>query len=186
MSEGYYYNNSRDKRRQQKRRQSIVKGVIFGVVCVAIVALLVLLFVKLFGGRDDNGDVTKEPAQTSEQETRDPAQTEDTEDPADTTKAEEDDTTPAGGSENANVQAIAYYMTAKPNRFVPSWKFFNRQLEAIRCHDSQFPTGSEALSSLQLYLKLRSIDFGIRSFSGIAEGFRVLGKTHMHCLPEAK
>ena len=106
MSEGYYYNNSRDKRRQQKRRQSIVKGVIFGVVCVAIVALLVLLFVKLFGGRDDNGDVTKEPAQTSEQETRDPAQTEDTEDPADTTKADEDDTTPAGGSENANVQAV--------------------------------------------------------------------------------
>ena len=90
------------------------------------------------------------------------------------------------GAENADVQAIAYYMTAKPNRFVPSWKFCNRQLEAIRCHDSQFPTGSEALSSLKLYLKLRSIDFGIRSFSGRAEGFRVLGKTHMHCLPEAK
>lgn len=90
------------------------------------------------------------------------------------------------GAENADVQAIAYYMTANPNRFVPTAKFFNRQMEALRCHASQFPTGSEALSSLQLYLKLRSIDFGIRSFSGRAEGFRVLGKTHMHCLPEAK
>ena len=32
---------------------------------------------------------------------------------------------------------------------------------------------------------LAGTDFGMRSFKGQAEGFRVLGPTHMHCLPEA-
>ena len=53
------------------------------------------------------------------------------------------------------------------------------------CHRSQFPEGSPEGSAIRLYLKLRSIDFGLRSFQGRAEGFRVLGVTHMHCLPEA-
>ena len=38
---------------------------------------------------------------------------------------------------------------------------------------------------MALYLKLRAADFGLRSLGGKAEGFRVLSKTHMHCLPEA-
>ena len=33
--------------------------------------------------------------------------------------------------------------------------------------------------------KLRAADFGLRSMKGRAEGFRVLGVTQMHCLPEA-
>ena len=38
--------------------------------------------------------------------------------------------------------------------------------------------------SIALYLKVRALDFGLRSCKGCAEGFRVLGVTHMHCLPE--
>ena len=90
------------------------------------------------------------------------------------------------GAQNADVQALAYYMTARPNRFVKTGKCFDRQLYALRCHASQFPADSEAWRSLELYLKLRARDFGLRSFTGRAEGFRVLGKTQMHCLPEAK
>ena len=56
---------------------------------------------------------------------------------------------------------------------------------AVLCHKTQFPSDSEAYNSVALYLKLRAADFGLRSLSGKAEGFRVLGKTHMHCLPEA-
>ena len=90
------------------------------------------------------------------------------------------------GAQNADVQAIGYYMTARPNRFMPNGRTFARQLEALRCHASQFPAGSEALNSLTTYLKLRAADFALRSLRGRAEGFRVLGKTQMHCLPEAK
>ncbi len=90
------------------------------------------------------------------------------------------------GAESADVQALGYYMTARANRFIGTGRYFARQLDAIRCHASQFPADSEALKSLTLYLRLRSLDFGIRSLKGRAEGFRVLGKTQMHCLPEAK
>ena len=49
----------------------------------------------------------------------------------------------------------------------------------------QCDRGCGDAQSIPLYLKLRSIDFGIRSLKGCAEGFRVLGVTQMHCLPEA-
>ena len=91
----------------------------------------------------------------------------------------------AYGAETASIEAIAYYMTAKPNRYMKVSGFMNRQLEAILTHKSQFHGDSEAFKVVRTYLKLRAFDFGIRSFSGKAEGFRVLGRTHMHCLPEA-
>ena len=89
------------------------------------------------------------------------------------------------GAAPAPVRALAFYMTARPNRFVKTNGLLNRQLGAILCHRTQFPQDSEAFKSLSLYLKLRSVDFGLRSLKGRAEGFRVLGQTHMHCLPEA-
>lgn len=91
----------------------------------------------------------------------------------------------ACGAGTAPIEAIAYYMTAKPNRFVGTKGFTELQKKALLCHKSQFPEASPAYRSLESYLKLRSVDFGIRSFKGKAEGFRVLGRTQMHCLPEA-
>ena len=91
------------------------------------------------------------------------------------------------GAKRAPVQAIAYYMTAKPNRYVKvSKEMFALQNEALfGYHTSQFPEGSTEAKQLQMYLKLRAVDIGIRSGKGLAEGFRVLGQTQMHCLPEA-
>ena len=89
------------------------------------------------------------------------------------------------GAKSADVKAVAFYMTAKPNRFVGTKGFTQIQREALLCHVSQFPKDSDAYKSIDTYLKLRSADFGIRSLKGSAEGFRILGRTHMHCLPEA-
>ena len=90
------------------------------------------------------------------------------------------------GAESAQIQALAYYMTARPNRFVSTRDHLLKQLDAIfTCHESQFPAGCAGANSIRLYLKLRALDFGIRSLKGQAEGFRVLGQTQMHCLPEA-
>ena len=89
------------------------------------------------------------------------------------------------GAEAAPVQALAYYMTAKPNRFVKTTGYVKRQRKAIfGCHLSQFPKGCQHGKAISAYLKLRSIDFGMRNFCTAAEGFRVLGPVHMHCLPE--
>lgn len=73
-------------------------------------------------------------------------------------------------------------MTAKPNQYVNTRGFLSRQLESIYgCHKSQFPKKD----AVAVYLKLRAADFGLRALCGCAEGFRVLGQTQMHCLPEA-
>ena len=90
------------------------------------------------------------------------------------------------GAESAQVKALALYMTARPNRFVATRGHVEKQLSAIfSCHLTQFPPASPAAASIRLYLKLRALDFGLRSLKGQAEGFRVLGPTQMHCLPEA-
>lgn len=90
------------------------------------------------------------------------------------------------GASAADVKGIAYYMTAKPNRYVRVTKeMFELQNEALfGCHVSQFPAGYTETKQLQMYLKLRSADFGLRNMCAHAEGFRVLGPAHMHCTPE--
>ena len=93
----------------------------------------------------------------------------------------------AYGFKKAGVKALAFYMTAKANTFVKIHAHqFEKQLKSIfDCHLSQFPKNNEAGNAIKLYLKIRSLDQGIRCFSKHGEGFRVLGPTHMHCLPEA-
>lgn len=90
------------------------------------------------------------------------------------------------GAETSNIKAIGFYMTNKPNQFVKINKYQNLQIDAIlNGHKSQFPEGSKDATAGKVYLKLRSIDMGLRSFKGKAEGFRVLPSIGMHCIPEA-
>ena len=89
------------------------------------------------------------------------------------------------GAESADVQAVAFYMTARPNQYIRTGSGIDKQSESIRSHKSQFPEDSEALKQVLLYLKLRSRFFGAKTLKGNAEGFRVLGRVQMHCLPEA-
>lgn len=90
------------------------------------------------------------------------------------------------GAEPAQVQALAFFMTAKPNRYVNTRGYLKKQLEVLfSCFPSQYPPENPAGKSVALYLKLRAYEFGLRKLCGTAEGFRVLGTTQMHCLPEA-
>lgn len=91
------------------------------------------------------------------------------------------------GAKAAPVQALALFMTAKTNQLVKTTGYLKLQLRSVfGCHLSQFPEGCAEAKSIPLYLKLRALEFGIRSGKGCAEGFRVLGVTHMHCFPEAE
>ncbi|MFC2821447.1 MAG: PIG-L deacetylase family protein [Sphaerochaeta sp.] len=90
------------------------------------------------------------------------------------------------GAEPADVSAIAFYMTAKPNVFIKTKGHVKKQLDSIfSVHISQFPKDCPQSIAIAKYIKLRAFFFGLRSFKGQAEGFRVLGVTHMHCMPEA-
>lgn len=90
------------------------------------------------------------------------------------------------GAGSAPVKALAYYFTAKPNCFVETAGYLSKQLDSIfKYHLSQFSDGCPDAGSIKMYLRLRAYDFGLRSLHKTAEGFRVLGPTQMHCLPEA-
>lgn len=90
------------------------------------------------------------------------------------------------GAEAVELKALAMYMSARCNTFVATSGYFEKQLKAIfDTHLTQFPPECADAKSISRYLKLRAYDFGIRKLCQTAEGFRVLGKTQMHCLPEA-
>ena len=90
------------------------------------------------------------------------------------------------GAQACPLKAVAFYMTAKPNVYMKTTGFLKKQLAALfENHLSQYPEGCPDRNAISLYLKLRARDFGMRSFHITAEGFRILGTTHMHCLPEA-
>ena len=90
------------------------------------------------------------------------------------------------GARTASVQLLALYMTAKVSQYVGTSGNLETQMSALfGCHTSQFPLGSPSEKSIRMYLKLRATDFGVRSRHKTAEGFRVLDRTRMHCLPEA-
>ena len=90
------------------------------------------------------------------------------------------------GASPAPLKAVAFYMTARPNVFMKTTGFVKKQLAALfDNHQSQYPDNCPDRNAIQLYLKLRARDFGLRSFHLTAEGFRMLGTIHMHCLPEA-
>ena len=90
------------------------------------------------------------------------------------------------GASPVPLKAVAFYMTARPNVFMKTTGFVKNQLAALfENHLSQYPAGCDDRDAIKLYLKLRARDFGLRSFHVTAEGFRILGTIHMHCLPEA-
>ena len=90
------------------------------------------------------------------------------------------------GAQASAVQLLAMYMTAKVDQYVGTAGYLESQLAALfGCHNTQFPGGSAAEKSIRLYLKLRASEFGLKSGHKTAEGFRVLDRTRMHCLPEA-
>lgn len=89
------------------------------------------------------------------------------------------------GLDAVDLKGIAFFMTAKVNSYVNTKGYFAAQENAIfGCHVSQFPEGSPDRKSIGAYTKLRAYSFGAKRLCGTAEGFRVLGVTHMHCLPE--
>lgn len=77
---------------------------------------------------------------------------------------------------------IAYYYTDKPNSYIGVKKCLAKHMQAVRCHASQFT--QQELDNLQKYFTIRQLRFGLRSFKGRADGYRVLGAAHQHCFPE--
>ena len=89
------------------------------------------------------------------------------------------------------VKGIAYYFTDKPNQYIKTKgrKVFDKKIESILAHKSQFPNSTETekadFNGIKAYFTFRSIRFGLRTCFGRADGFRVQGRVHSHCAPES-
>lgn len=85
---------------------------------------------------------------------------------------------------------IAYYYTSKPNYYVKiSAKQYQKRLDALNCFKSQFPIDNDVLGewkAMKLYFKFRSVKNGAHKCSLNGDAFRVLGRVHSHCAPEAE
>lgn len=91
------------------------------------------------------------------------------------------------GAKHFSLKAAAFYMTAKPNQIVKLKKrHLDDQLSAIFDHHiTQFPKGDPSAKQIALYLKIRSLNMGLKKAALHGEGFRVTDGLHMHCLPES-
>ncbi len=93
--------------------------------------------------------------------------------------------TELGASDTHEIKAICFYNTDKPNRFYKVSKAdFNRQIEAISCHKSQF--SEKDIADFKLFFKIRMIKNGLKKGCRFADGYRVLTPFLAHCVPEGK
>ncbi len=81
------------------------------------------------------------------------------------------------------VDQVALYLSAYPNTYVDVTATWDLKLEALRRHQSQFNPGMLELLSFYLAAKAREQAQG-RGFE-MAEAFKVLTPTHLHCFEEA-
>ncbi|HOK81997.1 MAG: PIG-L family deacetylase [Clostridiales bacterium] len=84
-------------------------------------------------------------------------------------------------------KALAYYYTARPNRYFALKGYQKKQFEALKAFKSQFTyteDGKGSLNMLFIYLKIRALHFGIPRFKGKADGFRVNSPLMIHCCAE--
>ncbi|MCQ2537033.1 MAG: PIG-L family deacetylase [Lachnospiraceae bacterium] len=90
------------------------------------------------------------------------------------------------GAKATDLKAMGFFMTDKPNSYVKVSKAdFEKQVKAVfECHLTQYPKNSELAKNVELYMRVRSFDYGLRKFGTHGECFRILDSMRMHCLPE--
>jgi LmbE family N-acetylglucosaminyl deacetylase len=81
------------------------------------------------------------------------------------------------GSQPHSVKVVVLYYTARPNYFHPVDRTFERKLEALKAHESQF---AATWQTLELYLRVLAAAYGGQAGSTYAEAFRVLPTLLLH------
>jgi len=82
-----------------------------------------------------------------------------------------------------DVVGIAFYFTAYPNTFVDVSKYFDKKMEAIKKHQSQFTP--EVIKMYEMYFKAKGMQLAEGRGFEIAEGLKVMSGLHLHCFPDA-
>lgn len=81
------------------------------------------------------------------------------------------------GSQPHSVRTVVLYYTAKPNYLHPVDRTFERKLEALKAHESQF---AHTWQTFELYVRVLAAAYGGQAGSKYAEAFRVLPALLLH------
>jgi|YelNatPaOPRAMG01_1025707.scaffolds.fasta_scaffold06997_8 LmbE family N-acetylglucosaminyl deacetylase len=76
------------------------------------------------------------------------------------------------------VKLVAFYASHRPNQFVDISPYYQRKMQAVREHKSQFP--DSVLPLLEAYSYWKSREWARGKGMKLAEGFKVLTPTHLH------
>lgn len=81
-------------------------------------------------------------------------------------------------------EMIGFYFTASPNTYVDVSATFEKRFEAMAKHRTQLPP--ELLGMYRMYFGAKAQAAGEKMGVALAEGIRMMGQLHMHCLPEGE
>ncbi|BAS26103.1 LmbE family protein [Limnochorda pilosa] len=81
------------------------------------------------------------------------------------------------------VTSVALCITASPNTFIDVTTTWERKMEAIRAHASQFPEVSWPF--FESYFSAKAAEYGRQVEAERAEAFKVLAPVHLHVNPDA-
>jgi LmbE family N-acetylglucosaminyl deacetylase len=91
---------------------------------------------------------------------------------------------PSTGAPLHSPARIVFAFTARPNTFVDVTAVWERRLQAVRAHASQFP--EQVWPFYEAYLTQKARDLGPRAGAEFAEALKVLAPIHLHCNVDAE
>lgn len=80
------------------------------------------------------------------------------------------------------VTGIALALSAKPNTFIGIDSSWDKKVQALRCHKSQFP--DPVWNMFYPMILAKSEEYGRRANAKTGEAFKVLTTTHLHVMPD--
>lgn len=82
-----------------------------------------------------------------------------------------------------SVKGVALALTPHPNTYVNVSSTWDLKIQAILCHNSQFP--EPLWNQVAPYIRMKAQEYGKEIGAELAEPFKVLSLTHLHVNPDA-
>ncbi len=88
----------------------------------------------------------------------------------------------ANGLTPWQVTGIALALSPKPNTFINVEDTWEKKIQSLKCHESQFP--QEIWDTFYPIICLKSQEYGKAIGAEKAEAFKVLTAAHLHVMPD--
>jgi len=88
----------------------------------------------------------------------------------------------AQGSGPWQVEGVSLALSPKPNTFIDIDASWEKKLEALKCHESQFP--QQIWEAFFPIISAKCEEYGAAIGARRAEAFKTVTPTHLHVMPD--